>query len=141
VTRVPPADPIRIDGLVQFQKQLRAIDSELPKTLRVVGNAAGQLIVDWAKPRVPTRTGRAKGSIRVTSSQRQSQVTGGGKRVPWYPWLDFGGKVGPKKSVHRAFIHNGRYIYAGYTARRDDVQAVLLSGLIDTCRAAGVEVD
>jgi hypothetical protein len=138
---VAVVDPIRIDGLVQFQRDLRKLDAELPKALRVAHNAAGQLIVDWARPRVPSRTGRAAGSIRVTSSQRESRVTGGGARVSYYPWLDFGGRVGKKKSVKRAFIHNGRYIYAGYTARRDDVQERLLAGLIDVCRSAGVEVD
>jgi hypothetical protein len=52
-------------------------------------------------------------------------VVGGGARVPWYPWIDFGGSVGRKRSVHRAFLPDGRFIYPGFAARRDEIAGVI----------------
>ena len=96
-------DPIKVDGLREFQRTLRALDAGLPRTLRLAHNEAAKIVVDWAQPRVPARTGKARASVRATSSQREARVTGGGKRVPYYPWLDFGGRVGRNRTVQRPF--------------------------------------
>lgn len=134
-------DPIKITGLVEFQRALRALDAELPRALRLAHNQAAEVVVEWARPRVPTTSGRARASVRATSSQRDARVTGGGARVPYYPWLDFGGRVGRQKSIKRPFLSGGRYIYPGYTRNRDQVEGVLLAALLEVCRRAGVEVD
>lgn len=134
-------DPIKVDGLVQFQRSLREVDRALPKALRLANNEAADLVVTWARPRIPSRSGAAARSVRATSSQREAQVTGGGKRTPYYPWLDFGGRVGPRNSVRRPVLKGGRYIYQGYTQQRDRVEEVLLAALLQVCRQAGVEVD
>ena len=133
-------DPIKIGGLVEFQRSLRQLDADLPKALRLAGNEAAGLVVGWARPRVPTKSGKAAGSVRATSSQREAKVSGGGARVPWYPWLDFGGSVGRKKSVHRPFLKEGRYIYPGYVRQKDEVQERLTAALIDVAKTAGLEV-
>jgi hypothetical protein len=134
-------DPIKVEGLVDFQRSLRALDADLPKALRVAHNAAAQIVVDFARTRVPTRSGKAARSVRATSSQRDARVTGGGARVPYYPWLDFGGRVGRRHAIRRPFIKGGRYIYEGYTQRRGDVEQALTTALLDVCRQAGLEVD
>ena len=132
-------DPIKIDGLRELQRNLRTLDAELPKALRLAHNEAAGLVVDWAQSRVTVRSGRARRSVRATSSQREAKVTGGGARIPYYPWLDFGGRDGPARSVRRLFIKAGRYIYPGYTQRRDQVQERLLGALLQVCRQAGVD--
>lgn len=134
-------DPIKIEGLVEFQRNLKTLDANLPKVLRIAHNQGAQIVVNWAQPRVAMKTGRAKASVKARSSQRESKVQGGSTRVPWYAWLDFGGSVGRKRSVKRPFLKGGRYIYAGWDATREDVHQALLAALLDVAREAGVEVE
>lgn len=131
---------IEIKGIKEFQAALRAMDRDLPKQLRVAFNAAAELVVGYARPRVPSRSGRARGSIRVRSSQREARVAAGGARVPYYPWLDFGGRVGPGRSVRRPFLTEGRYVYPGLRANRDEIQAEMERALTELARGAGLEV-
>jgi hypothetical protein len=135
------ANTIKIDGLDQFVRNLKKLDSDLPKALRVGFNGAAQIIVDYAKPKVPHRTGKAAGSIRAQSTRSTVRVSEGGARAPWMPWLDFGGRVGRKKSVSRPFLREGRFLYAGLHAERDRINDAVVNALLDTARAAGVEVD
>lgn len=134
-------DPIRIEGLAEFNRNLRKIDADLPKTLRLAHNEAGQLIVNYATPKVPRRTGRAAGTLKTKSTRTSTRVQGGSKRVPYYPWLDFGGRVGPRRSVRRPFIKEGRYIYPTLSANFVQFKTLLTEKLIDVARQAGVEVD
>lgn len=133
-------DPIKVDGLREFQRTLRALDAGLPRTLRLAHNEAAKIVVDWAQPRVPARTGKARASVRATSSQREARVTGGGKRVPYYPWLDFGGRVGRNRTVQRPFQKGGRYIYPGYTRNKDKIQDALVDALVQVAVDAGLTV-
>jgi hypothetical protein len=61
--------------------------------------------------------------------------------VPHYPWLDFGGRVGRAKSVHRPFLPGGRFIYPGYTRNRPEIQQRLLAALLQVAEQAGAQVD
>jgi hypothetical protein len=135
------ADAIRINGLNEYVRSLKQIDKDLPKVLRVAFNGAGETIVSEARRHIPTKSGKAKASVRAASTQRAFRITGGSKRVPYYPWLDFGGKVGRGRSVARPFLREGRYIYASYYKHRDQLAAGLQTALVDAARAAGVEVD
>jgi hypothetical protein len=135
-------EPIKITGLAEFNRNLRKINADLPKTLRLAQNKGAQLVVDWAKPKIPRKSGAAARTVKAKSTRTESRVTGGSARVaPYYPWLDFGGHVGPKRSVRRAYHSDGRYIYQGYYAQRDQVQDVLVDALLDVVRGAGVEVE
>lgn len=134
-------EAIKIDGLDKFVRNLKKLDSDLPKTLRVGFNAAAQIIVDYAQPKVPHRSGKAARSIRAQSLRSAVRVSEGGARAPYMPWLDFGGKVGRKKSVSRPFFKEGRFLYAGLNAERDKIHDAVEAALLDAARAAGVEVD
>jgi len=131
---------IQVKGIKEFQAALRDMDRDLPKKLRVAMNTAGELVVGYARPRVPSRSGRARGSLRVRSTQREARVAAGGARVAYYPWLDFGGRVGPARSVRRPFLTEGRYVYPGLRANRDEIQAELERALTELARGAGLEV-
>lgn len=133
-------EPIRIRGLAEFNRSLRKINTDLPKELRKALNKGAELVVEWAAPRVPSRSGKARRSVRASSTRTAARVTGGGPRVPYYPWLDFGGRVGRKRSVHRAFDGTGRYIYPGYHARQDEIYDELARVLVELAEAAGLDV-
>lgn len=133
------SDAIRIDGLKQFVGDLKKLDSELPKVLRVAFNAAGADIVDDAQSKIETKSGKARASIKMKSTQKEARIVGGSNKVPYYAWLDFGGKI--PKGGRRPFIREGRYIYAAYFRNRDGVAVKLELALLDAARAAGIEVD
>lgn len=136
------AEPIKIEGLAEFNRSLRKLDSDLPKALRLAMNQAADVVIGYAKPRVPRRSGRAVGSIRAASTRTAVRVAAGGRKAPYYPWLDFGGRIGKRKSVRRAFLKEGRYLYAGYFKARDSgqLQDVMTNALVDVARQAGLEV-
>lgn len=134
--------PLRIDGIREFQKALRAVDRDLPKALRLTLNEATTVVIDWAVPRIPRRTGRAAASVKAKSSQREARVSIGGRRAPWMPWLDFGGEgKRPGRPAYREFFKKGRYLYAGLDATHDEVQKIMERGMDELARRAGLEVD
>lgn len=135
------AEAIKIQGLSEFSKDLRTLDSELPKALRLALNEAANVVVTYAQAHVPSRSGRARRSIRARSTRTAVRVAAGGKRAPYYPWLDFGGAVGKRKSVRRPFLKEGRYLWKGYGVKHEEVQRVLEEALLDVVRQAGFEVD
>ncbi len=136
-------EPIKVDGLAAFAKNLKKLDSDLPKSLRVALNEAANVVVDYARPRIPQRSGKAARSVRARSTRTAVRVSAGGSRAPYYPWLDFGGKVGRSRSVKRAFLKEGRYLYAGYFRKSasGEFQEVLSKALLRTAASAGIEVE
>lgn len=136
-----PAGKITITGLKEFQKSLRAMNTGLPKMLRLVFNDAVGLVVDWARPRIPQRTGRARGSLKARSSQRTAGIAIGGNRAPWVPWLDFGGEGRrPGRPAARPFLKDGRYVYEGLRVKRAEVTEVMSAGMTKLAQEAGFEV-
>jgi hypothetical protein len=136
-----PVEPIKITGLDEFRKLLRKLDRDLPKGLRLASNEAAAIVVDYAQKHVPRRTGRAARSIRASSTSRQARVTGGSARVAYYPWLDFGGRVGRKRSVRRPFVPAGRYIYPGLGENRDKIAEAMIDALARLASDAGLVMD
>lgn len=137
---MPVIEPIRIEGLRDVQAALKAADGESQKQLRAVLNGAADGIVSTARGLVPRRSGRAAASLKASSSQREVRIKGGSARVPYYPWLDFGGRVGRNNSVSRPFMKSGRFIYAAYNRRKPSFLEALQDGLVKLARDAGFEV-
>jgi hypothetical protein len=137
---VPPLKT-EVTGLKEFQRSLRELDSELPRGIRIVLNKAAELVIDYARPRMPSRTGRARASLKPRSSQREARVALGGSRAPYAPWLDFGGE-GRKRGrpTKRPFISEGRYVYRGLAVHRADITELMSDELAALARGAGLEV-
>lgn len=135
------AEPIKIKGLAEFQRNLRKLDDDLPKALRIAFNDATGLVIDYARPRVARRTGRAAGTIKAKSTRTIARVSAGSRRVPYYPWLDFGGRVGPSRSVQRPFLKEGRYLWKALVVKRGELHEALEGALIGVAQRAGIEVD
>ncbi len=117
---------IRIDGLADFRRDLKKIDEELLKELRGDLLAIGREIAMEARLRVPSKSGKAAGSIRAGVSGNNAYVAGGTRAVPYYGWLDFGGRT-PVKGRKRSEgpwkksgpgPQQGRFIYP--TIRRNE---------------------
>jgi len=132
---------IEVKGLAELQRSLRQLDADLPKAIRQVLNDASQLVLDYAQPRMPSRTGRARASLKARSSQREARVALGGRAAPYAPWLDFGGEGRRKgRPPRREFMREGRYVYRGLAVKRQDVQQLMERGLADVARGAGLDV-
>lgn len=135
-------DPIRVEGLRDFQRVMKRLGPEFATAVKAAGNAAAEIIVAEAKPRVPIgpgRGGHAASSIKAASTAKAGRVSAGGKKYPYFPWLDFGGRVGPRKSVRRPFLSDGRYIWAAYHDRREEIAEMMADQLTDAARRAGIE--
>lgn len=135
--------PVKIQGLKEFRKSLRETKAELPRALRLAFNASVEIVVDDAKPLVSSDTGAASGSIRAQSNQTSAKIVAGGRKAPYYPWLDFGGKVGKYRQVERAWKREGRYIYPVYRNKRDSgkFEEVLSEQLLAVANDAGLEME
>lgn len=130
-------DPIEIDGLAAFNRALRQIDKDAPKQLRLIGNEAAKLVAGGAQTRVARQSGRAQRSIKASSTRTLSRVKGGGPKQSYYPWLEFGGRVGRKRSIQRRFVKSGRYIYPSYAEKKPAVQEKLTVGMRDLAAQQG----
>lgn len=139
-------DPIRIVGLREFRKALKEMGGDLPRQIRVALNSVAETVAGGARRRVPSRTGKARASLKVSSGQLEARIKGGAARVPYYGWLDFGGRVGRGRTgpntgaTRRPFIQSGRYMYPSYSANRDTVHKALEQVLVDLAESAGLEV-
>lgn len=137
----PLIEPVQIEGLRDIVRALRQVDADLPKALRLAANMAADIVVNEARRDVPTRTGRAKASIKAKSTRTAARVTSGGRRAPYMPFLDYGGRVGRNKSVRRPYISDGRYVYPAFRRKRAEFEAVLRDQLRSVVRGAGLEMD
>lgn len=132
--------PIKVEGLRELQASLKAVDGEAQKQLRVALNTAADLVARGASRRVPRVTGRAAASLRAQSSQREAKIVGGSKKVPYYGWLEFGGRIGRDRSQRRPFVKGGRYLWPAYAAQRPQVAQVLDQAIVKAVEAAGMDV-
>lgn len=132
---------VGVGGLSEFNRALRRVDSEAPKALRLALNKAAEFLIDETRKEIPRRTGKAAASLKAKSSRTAVRIAVGGRKAPYYPWLDFGGKTGPNKSVKRRFYREGRYLYPTLAKKRDEFTDVLRKALIDVAEGAGAEVD
>lgn len=134
---------IEVTGLREFRSGLRRVDRGLPREVRVILNKAAEIVVDEARPRVPVGPpprGHAFTSVRSASTQSSGRVKGGGARFPYYPWLEFGGRVGRNNSVERTRTPEGRYIFPAFEDKRDEVREEMRDGLRDLVRRSGLRV-
>jgi hypothetical protein len=136
-------DPIRITGLREFTRGLKAMDSSLPKQVRVALNDAAGMLIDATRPKIPKRSGRAARSLRPASTRRAVRVRSGGSRAPYYPWLDFGGRVGKGRSIKRPFLPDGRYLYETYYQLRQQgrIQERMILALAKAAADAGLGIE
>lgn len=133
-------DPVQVQGLREFTRSLKKLDADLPKALRVGMNEAVDLIVGYAKPKIPKRTGAAASTLKAKSTQTAARISAGGRKAPYYPWLDFGGKGPNNRPAQREFHREGRYVWKGLVVKRDEFNAALGRALVDVAQRAGIEV-
>lgn len=138
-------DPMRITGLDDLQRALVGMDESMQRRLNEALREIGQKVQKDAKAKIPRRSGRAAGSVVFEVKNRKVFVTGG-KNVPYYGWLDFGGttgrghKKGPYKgSVKRQRRKEGRFIYPALGSAAPFIFDALNAVLVDAAHDVGLE--
>lgn len=131
---------ITIRGLDEFRGELARLEASTPKALAMATSACAEMGADDARRRVPTRTGRARASVRVKVTAAGATIMGGDSRAPYFPWLDFGGAVGRGHAVRRPYLGDGRYIYFAYQQTKSRYLEVLSKSLRSAVEGAGLEV-
>lgn len=132
------ADEIRVEGLAELRKAFRDLDKEAKKGLRLANKSAAEIVAEAARPRVPVRTGRARASVRATATQSSASVSAGGAKVPYFAWLEYGGRVGRGRAVVRPVVRGGRYIYPALREHEQQVVASYDDAIHAAIRAAGL---
>lgn len=132
---------IRVVGLNEFRKGLRGMDRGLPKAVRTALNEVADVLIDATRPKIPTRTGAAKASLKAASTQSVAKVSVGGRSAPYYPWLDFGGAVGRKKATVRPFFKKGRYLFPTLADEQDAIEKAMIKALAQLASSNGIEVE
>jgi hypothetical protein len=159
---------IRIDGIEDVVASMRAMDRGLPREMAREMGFEAQEIVGKIKRSIPSDSGRAAASVRTTQRANRSGVSvfvkGGGARVPYFGWLDFGGKlpdkrpntkkalswpglVGPKgqpkgvlyaKGAERTKLKDGRYIYPAIRRHRGELEQAMVDAVDRAKQRAGL---
>lgn len=133
---------IEVTGLAQLSRALKAVDKEAPKQLRIGLNEAAQLLVDKTGPKIPTLSGAARRSLVARSTRTSARVAVGGKRAPYFPWLDFGGQGRIKgRPAPRQFITEGRYVYPTLREIRPLIEKQLQDAISTVITSVGLRED
>jgi hypothetical protein len=133
---------IKVVGLEEFQRAVRGMDAGAQTMVKKILTEATGVVIDYARPRMPNRTGAARASLKAKQNARTADVSIGGARAPYVPWLDFGGQGRrPGRPPARPWLKHGRYVYAALDAKRTAVEDILTDGLTQLALDAGLDLD
>lgn len=134
---------VEIHGVRELNSALKKVDAELPKELRVRFLGIANEVIGVAQQKMPYQTGEAANSIKPRASQKGAGIAfpagGGVYKAAYYPWLDFGGAVGRKKSSVRPFIKTGRFIYPAIEESKGDIEEAALDAVEAMADAASLD--
>lgn len=127
----------------QLQRALRKAGDDCKEGITAEMRSIADRIVGDAQQRVPWVTGAAAQSLRARGRVGGASMAAGGTAAPYYPWLDFGGRVGRNRSIKREWRGrpngSGRYIYPAISAHRDETITRLYALVKRTAEAQDIE--
>lgn len=125
-----------ITGL-DIQAAMRRAKQTSSESLPEAAESAADLVAGKARDLIPRgRTGNARASLKAMGAT----VSLGGPDAPYAPWLDFGGRVGIKKSVDRRYIRGGRYLWPVLHDQTKSIDDLMADNIARAVERAGVEV-
>lgn len=123
-------DVIRIDGLRELTRALKATEDGLQKQVNVVFKSAADRVAGIARRRIRSRSGRLAGSIRPYGTQRAAGVRMSRDYAGPY---EYGGYP-----AGREFIPTGRALYPTFRDQADNVRRDIADGLRDVIAKNGL---
>lgn len=129
-----------VTGADDLRRALRATSDGLDEHVRAQFLDQARMVAADAAGHVPRQSGAARATVDAVILDQAATIVGGGGRVPYFPWLEYGGRVGRHQSVRRPFVRDGRYIGRAVDAAFADIEAAAARGVADAARGAGLEV-
>lgn len=112
---------VELRGVKELNRAFRQLETGMDVELRLAFKAIAQQVATRVAAKVPRLTGTAAGSVKPRASGGSAGVAAGGARAEYYPWLDFGGRVGRSKGNYRELVVGGRYLYPTIGESKEDI--------------------
>lgn len=128
---------LHVRGLDDYRQALTRMADGTDQMCRTVLDQALDMVVSYARPRIPRRTGATAGSLQRRAGGNTAGVEA---TAVHFGWLDYGGNVGRALAVHRRYEPAGRYLYPGLHVHHDDITDAMQRAYLDLSRASGLEV-
>jgi hypothetical protein len=149
---------VRVVGLKQFQKELRALGDDAQDDLKRAHAAAAKIVEDAARPNVPvsgarsvisgrpywppgpSNSGAFRGSLRSSGTRRGGYVRAGKKLVPYAGPVHFGWPSRPDagKGWRGGPIRPNPFLYDALDKRREQVAEAFARYIDDIRRKHGI---
>ena len=141
-----PSSGVEIEGVREFHRALAKFDPELNKALKAEMKTVADTVAESARAAMPSKSGRARGSVRSGADNKGPYVAGGKKSVPYVGWLDFGSRrpvTGQPRSYGPWFRSGagparGRFIYPAIDQQKDTIFDGAVTALNNARDAAGL---
>jgi hypothetical protein len=113
---------VKVADLNKFTRKLKQYEGAV-EDMKAAHKSAADLVAATARPLIPTRTGRLKGTLRTGASQRGGRVAAGKKAVPYAGPIHFGWPNRPNsaKGWRGGPIRPNPFIYDALDRRRAEV--------------------
>ena len=117
---------LELVGYRQLKKELRQLGDEAVASLKQTNKEAADLVADTARPDIPVRSGRLKGTLRTTGTMRGGVVRMGRKAVPYAGPVHFGWPNRPNaaKGWRGGPIRLNPFLYEAMDKRVGEVMAI-----------------
>lgn len=115
---------VQIKGLADFQRELKALDTRLPRELKRAGDEAAGVIVPEAQRRargLGSTAAHVVDSIKAASQQRNAAIALGGPRFPMALGAEFGGQRRPTTQQFTPWTgKTGRFFWPAIRDTKDE---------------------
>ena len=144
---------VEVRGLREFERAIRDLDGDLRTELRGDLRSIAEQVAADARGRVAADVGSgdAAASITPRATGKGASIAAGGRKAPYFPWLDFGGSVGRghrpgvawsgavKREWRGRPVGEGRYLYPAIRASRDLIVRLVDASVERVAREAGFD--
>ncbi|MBO0880549.1 MAG: hypothetical protein J2P17_09430 [Mycobacterium sp.] len=118
-----PAE-IEFIGLRTIRRDLKKLNAdEFPQAMINAGLAVSEPLAGRVRTALPFESGDLQRTVRTARIRTGAALRVGTKRVPYAPWIEFGGTRRRPHISSRPFIRDGRYIFPA--ARQAGPEAVI----------------
>ena len=123
---MPVRPQVQLVGYRELRRDLRKMGDEAIAGLKQVNKEAADLVADTARPDIPVRSGRLKGTLRTTGTVRGGVVRMGRKAVPYAGPVHFGWPNRPNaaKGWRGGPIRPNPFLYEATDRRIPEVMAL-----------------
>lgn len=130
---------VEVRGIKELSGAFKRMDAELPRILKAKFLGVAENVAGGIRERVPRVSGRAASSVKARGSARGASIAFGGSKAEYFPWLNFGGRVGRNRSIVRDRVTPDRYVYTEIIAKKEETEAAVDDAIKVVARSAGFE--